>query len=203
MKRKLAIIGFGGHGRVVADVATAIGCYEEIVFLDDVKPVTEITYRYMGTSAIAEELQMEYALFVAIGNSCIRQKIMDRYPNAEYPTLIHPSAIIGSHVSIGKGTVIMPGSIINTGTQIGKGVICNTASSVDHDCIVGDFCHISVGTHICGTVELGQHDWIGAGATIINNCSVCSQCTVGAGAVVVKNITESGIYIGVPARRCK
>lgn len=203
MKTKLAIIGFGGHGRVVADIAAAMRCYEEIVFLDDAEPIVETTYPYLGTSARADELQIEYALFVAIGNSRIRQMIMDKYPDAEYPTLIHPSAIIGSHVSIGEGSVLMPGVIINTGAQIGKGVICNTASSIDHDGVVGDFCHISVGTHLCGTVEVGKHSWIGAGATISNNCSICSQCMIGAGAVVVKDITEAGTYIGVPARRIK
>lgn len=33
-KNKLAIIGAGGHGRVVADIAKLNG-YEEIVFFDD------------------------------------------------------------------------------------------------------------------------------------------------------------------------
>ena len=35
MKTKLVIWGAGGHGKVAADTASAIGCYDEIVFLDD------------------------------------------------------------------------------------------------------------------------------------------------------------------------
>ena len=42
---------------------------------------------------------------------------------------------------------------------------------------------------------------MGIGACINNNLSICMDCMVGAGAVAVKNIEESGIYIGVPARK--
>ena len=35
MKNKLIIIGAGGHGRVVADVAMSLNRWEDIVFLDD------------------------------------------------------------------------------------------------------------------------------------------------------------------------
>ncbi len=41
----------------------------------------------------------------------------------------------------------------------------------------------------------------GTGSTIIDKCSVCDDVTLGAGAVVVDAITESGVYVGAPARR--
>jgi serine acetyltransferase len=72
---------------------------------------------------------------------------------------------------------------------------------VDHDCRVGDFVHIAVGAHLCGTVTVGDGAFICAGATVINNVSVCEGTTVGAGAVVIGNITETGTYVGVPAKR--
>lgn len=34
-----------------------------------------------------------------------------------------------------------------------------------------------------------------------NNVRICEDVTVGAGAVVVGDITESGTYVGVPARK--
>ena len=34
-----------------------------------------------------------------------------------------------------------------------------------------------------------------------NNVDICSNCMIGAGAVVIKDITESGTYIGVPAKK--
>jgi len=43
--------------------------------------------------------------------------------------------------------------------------------------------------------------WVGIGAIINNNVNIYEHMTLGAGAVVVKDITESGIYVGVPARK--
>ena len=66
-----------------------------------------------------------------------------------------------------------------------------------------DYVHVAVGAHVCGTVSIGNNTWIGAGATVSNNINICSDCFVGAGAVVVKDIADSGVYIGVPAKKCK
>ena len=63
--------------------------------------------------------------------------------------------------------------------------------------------HISVGSHLSGTVSVDESTWVGAGAIIKNNISICSNCMIGAGAVVVKDISKSGTYIGVPARKAK
>ena len=54
-----------------------------------------------------------------------------------------------------------------------------------------------------GTVTVGAGTHVGIGACVRNNLTICCGCTVGAGAAVVKDITESGVYAGVPARKLK
>src|SRR5699024_8497578 len=120
---------------------------------------------------------------------------------ATIPTLIHPSAIIGSDVECGKGTAIMAGVIINSSTKIGRGCIVNTASTIDHDNVMDNFVHISPGANLAGRVKIGEATWVGIGSVVSNNISITSNCTIGAGAVVIKDIIESGTYVGVPARR--
>ena len=39
MGNSLAVLGAGGHGKVVADIARASGEWEDIVFFDDGYPV--------------------------------------------------------------------------------------------------------------------------------------------------------------------
>ncbi len=197
MKNRLLIIGAGGHGRVVADIALTTGRYIEISFLDDANPV-DFKYPILGKVNTAHKYIETHDIFVAIGNANVRKRIMKEL-NTEFVTLIHKSSVIGLDVKIGQGTVVMPGAIINAGAVVGDGVIVNTSTSIDHDCIVGDYCHVSVGSHLCGTVNVGDKTWIGAGATIVNNINICDNCMIGAGAVVVKDINESGTYIGVPA----
>lgn len=201
--KQLVIIGASGHGKVVADLAKKNG-YETICFLDDNPSVKECGgYPVIGCSQDIEKYDCD--MFVAIGNTMVRKRIMEQLETKgkNIPTLIHPNAVIGENVHIGKGTVVTAGVVINPCVTIGKGCIINTCSSVDHDCQIGDYVHIAVGAHIAGTVSIGMETWIGAGATVSNNLRICNECMVGAGTVVVKNIEESGTYVGVPAKRIK
>lgn len=198
MKKNLIIIGAGGQGRVIADIAALIG-YESIYFLDDAETAnpnqigkTDDFVKYIDTSDF----------FIAIGNNQTRKRIYTKLlaGKANIATLVHPQSVISNSVKIGKGVAVMAGCVINTGCTIGDGVIINTSSSVDHDCIIGDFVHVSVGSHLSGTVAVDECTFIGAGATVINNINICENCMIGAGAVVVNNINIPGTYIGVPAK---
>ena len=195
---RLIIIGASGHGKVVADIAVKNG-YKEIAFLDDNEKVKECAgFPVIGKTGLAGELKGDK--IVAIGNATVRERIQ---ATIDTVTLVHPDAVIGRRVKLGKGTVVMAGAIINSDTEIGDGCIINTASSVDHDCTVDSYAHIAVGAHLCGTVHVGKRSWIGAGATISNNVNICDNCVIGAGAVVVRDISEEGTYVGVPAKRIK
>lgn len=198
---RLIIIGASGHGKVVADIAVLNG-YKNIVFLDnDPEIKTCAGYPVLGPDSMTSELDGD--VFVAVGNAETRKKLMERDGERSFPVLVHPSAVVAESVEISAGSVIMAGVVINPGAQIGKGCIINTSSSVDHDCQIEDYVHISVGAHLSGTIEVGERTWIGAGATVSNNVNICGGCTIGAGAVVVKDITESGTYVGVPAKKIR
>ena len=201
--KDLIIIGAGGHGRVVADIAQKLGLYEKIAFLDDGDVKESMGLPVLGKMSEMDDYVTTADLFVAIGNSQVRETVIDRLltMGAHIPTLIHPSAVIGACVEMGVGTSVMAGAVINPCVKLGQGVIVNTCSSIDHDCTIGDYCHISVGAHVAGTVKVGRHTWIGVGVTVKNNTSICENCMVGAGAVVVKDIVESGTYVGVPAKK--
>ncbi|MFD1348012.1 acetyltransferase [Oceanobacillus caeni] len=206
MSNKLLIIGASGHGKVIADIALKMDKWQEIAFLDDDQNLNTIMgLEVIGVSDMAYKVINKYDIFVGIGNNTIRKKILEKLESlgANIPILIHPSAVVGEKVSFGVGTVVMAGSVINCCTSIGKGCVINTGSTIDHDNKIGDFIHISPGAHLAGTVTVGQGTWLGISSVISNNISIASNCQIGAGAVVVKDITESGIYIGVPARRIK
>ena len=204
MKNKLLIIGASGHGKVVADIALKMGIWEKIAFLDDNKNLTfSMGLEVLGTSDDILTYKDEYEIFVGIGNNATRQKIHEMLETVgvTIPTLIHPNTVIGSEVEIGIGTVVMAGVIINCCTKIGNGCILNTGSTIDHDNTIEDFVHISPRASLAGTVKVGKGSWIGVGSVVSNNISITKGCKVGAGAVVVKDITEEGVYVGVPVRR--
>ena len=202
MNRKLRILGAGGHGKVIADIAKCSG-FTDIAFLDDNPAVTAAgNYPVVGRIQDAP-LYSDSQFFVAIGNSAARARLQEwlAAQGLTVATVVHPGAIVAEDAVLGEGSVVMAGAVINPGAVLEKGAIVNTCASVDHDCQIGRYVHIAVGAHLAGTVTVGDGCWIGAGAIISNNITVTPGCMIGAGAVVVKDITESGTYIGVPAKK--
>ncbi|PMC37350.1 acetyltransferase [Bacillus sp. UMB0899] len=204
MKNKLLIIGASGHGKVVADIAMKMNKWQSIAFLDDDKSIkSSMGLKVIGTSDDVFAHIDEYEIFVGIGNNDTRQRVHEMLETfgVSIPILIHPSAVIGNQADIGNGTAVMAGAVINCCTKIGKGCIINTGSTIDHDNFIADFVHISPGAHLAGTVKVGQGSWLGIGSIVSNNITITNGCKVGAGSVVVKDITEPGVYVGVPVRR--
>ena len=204
MSNSIIIIGAGGHGKVVADIARLNG-YSYIAFLDDKPGLSECGgYSVLGGIAKSSEYP-DFDFVVAIGSSAAREKIQNELLGRGHKivSLIHPRAVVAQSAQIGEGSVVMAGAVINPDAVIGKGCIVNTCASVDHDCRIGDFSHISVGAHIAGTVNIGRGVLIGAGAAVINNLVITDGCTVGAGAAVVCDLLDKGTYVGVPAKRIK
>lgn len=144
----LLIIGAGGHGCVVAEIALACG-YERdsIAFLDDNAPVA------VGKIEEIDLYAPRYdGVFIAIGNNAWRQKLtaqLSGMQGVKLVTLIHPTAYVSPSATIGKGTVVEPKAVINTNSRIGQGCIISVGTIIDHDCEIGDFCHINAGI-ICG-----------------------------------------------------
>lgn len=203
MKRNkmLIIIGAGGHGKVLADIAFSMNFWEEICFLDDYSKSDRIqSFKIIGTTLEIDKYRDRADFIIGIGNNKKREEIFNKLKKFDLSlaTLIHPKATIGLDVQISEGTVIMAGVVINISTKLGKGVIVNTNSSIDHDCILGDFVHVSPGVNIAGNVIIGDRSWLGLGCSVINNLMIYKDVVIGAGALVIRDVSRSGIFKGVP-----
>ncbi len=204
--RKLAIIGAGGHGKVILDAALLMGCWESVVFLDDspkaLLPSLLGINIIGGSDLLGSTIQAdEYDLAIGIGDNHIRAKIFQaaKALGFHFPCIIHPSATISKFTEIGEGTVLFAHSVVNPASTIGKCVIINTSASVDHDSHLGDFVHISPGVRLGGGVQIGDFSWMGIGSCTRHEINIGSNCMIGAGAVVVKNILDNTTVIGNPA----
>ena len=202
--RRLLIVVASGHGKVIADVARAMGQYDEIAFVDDNKELWD-NEKVVGNISYVIEHKEECDAIVAIGNADIRRSIQTKYEEAgvNLVTLIHPTAYVAQDVEIGAGTVVMAGAVIQPETQVGKGVIVNTGATIDHECRISDYTHISVGANLAGNVSVREGSWVGIGAKIIQGKTICGNVMIGAGAVVIDDIDDEGTYVGVPARMIK
>ncbi|MGN7482848.1 acetyltransferase [Priestia megaterium] len=200
---KLLILGAGGHGKVVSEIAQLMKQWEEIAFLDDREDISEVLgIPIVGKLADLSALRSEYEYaFVAIGSNTARLKWTEKLSHHDFkiPTLIHPSSTVSAKSFIEEGTVIMAGAVINPDTKIGRSCIINTASTIDHDCVLQEGVHTSPGVHLGGTVKVGKRTWICIGATIINNINIGCDSVIAAGAVVTKDVLSNVLVAGVPA----
>lgn len=204
MSESVIVIGAGGHGKVIADIIESSGNHVK-GFLDDnddVQGKSVIGFPVLGKTADYVNYQ-DCEFVIAVGNPNVRQKIAEAL-DVKWHTAVHPRAVISKHdVEIGEGTVIMANAVINPSAKVGKHCIINTGAIVEHDNVLEDFVHISPNAALAGTVAVGKATHIGAGAAVINNITIADNCIIGGGAAVIGDITESGTYVGVPARRVK
>ena len=203
MGNTLIIVGAGGHAKVCAEIAFLNG-YENIIYLDDNEDLLgKEAFLGVVQGKIEDIDRFTGDIFVGIGNSVIRERLLKEYINNKRNviSLIHPKSIVSDYTTLGKGIVVMAGAIVNPTSIVSDGSIINTCSSVDHGCYIDSYSHIAVGAHICGNVRIGNKCWIGAGATIVNNIQITDDVIIGAGAVVLNDITEPGTYVGVPSRK--
>lgn len=194
--RALRIIGAGGHGRVLADIASAMG-YSDIAFLDAEFPdfARSGAWDVIGTPADIDN--SEYAL--GIGDNQTRMGLLESIP-CDLATLIHPAATVSPHAQIGAGCVICAGAIIGPFAKLGAGCIINTGASVDHDCVLSDGVHISPGARLGGGVFVGARAWVGIGAVVREYKSIGADAMIGAGAALTLDVPNGARVGGVPAK---
>jgi len=201
--KTLAILGAGGHGRVVADCAEAAG-WDEILFFDDKRPTgCQESWRYAGTgSDLLGQLPELTGVVVAIGTNSVRLDWHRRLAALSAPlvSLVHPGAWVSPRAEVGVGSVVFAGAVINVGARLGEAVIINTGATVDHDCLLADGVHLSPGAHLAGGVTVGEGSWIGIGAVVRELVDIGERAKVGAGAAVVAPVRSDVTVVGIPAR---
>lgn len=196
---KKAIIGGGGFAKEVKSyIKNETIASENIpMFVDN---------KYVDNDTISIDLfdPNEYEVVVAIGNPRDRFDVVQKLPeNTKYFTYIHPTAQIINGVKIGKGSIICPGVIITTNVTIGNHCHLNLLTTIGHDCKIGSYFTTAPGAKISGNCIIYDCVYIGTNASVREKLSIHSFSTIGMNAAVVKNINESGIYVGVPAKKIR
>ena len=161
--KRLIILGAGGYGRTVADVAAQAGQFDEISFLDDNSTAPDV----IGKCAEHERFRDgQTAFYPAFGNNEGRLTWLYRLQEADctIPTIIHPTAYVSPTAQVEPGTVILPHAIVNTNCVIKTGCIVNCGAIADHGCVLEEGVHICLGAIVkaenriprCMKIEAGE-----------------------------------------------
>ena len=197
MNKNIAIIGAGGHGKVVGEIAL-LNQYKVINFFDDKEnEIKKFPFTISGSLDDLKNHLKDYdAYFVAIGENRIRSNIIEwlKKKKLNIVSLVHPRTIISQFSSLGIGTCVMANAVINAGSIIKEGVIINTSASVDHDCLIEDFAHVSPNCSISGSVRIGKFTHLGTGTSVYPGINIGNNVKSGIGSKVFKNILDDKIY---------
>ncbi|MEG0166423.1 MAG: acetyltransferase [Ruthenibacterium sp.] len=164
----LLILGAGGYGRTVFELAQSLGLFSQIAFLDDKETDAEDVMAHCGAyrrPSLTEGFAYAYPAF---GDNALRFAWLGELDDAGYkvPTLVHPSAYVSPSATLGQGVVVLPHAVINTGTEIGAGSIINIGALVDHDCVIGVCCHLAPGAIVKAGNVLPTQTKVDAGVVL-------------------------------------
>ena len=160
---RLIILGAGGYGRTVADVAAQTGAYDEILFLDDNSQAEDVIGKCPDFSAHADENTFFYPAF---GSNEGRVLWMKRLKDSgcKVATIIHPTAYVSPTVRMAEGNAVLPHAVVNTGCEVRTGCIINCGAIVDHGCVLEEGAHVCLGAIVkaenrvprCMKIEAGE-----------------------------------------------
>lgn len=211
-KKKILIIGAGGHSKVVADSINKnefqiVGMLDKDDSLAG-KYVNDIPV--IGSDNMAAKYYMDGIHYAVIGighlgNYHLRNNLFNKLKNIGFHMInvIHPSAVISESVMFGEGNVILPNVTINSGARLTDNNIINTCAIVEHDVEIGSNVHMGPGTIICGMSRVADNTFVGAGSTVIQGITIGENVIIGAGSTVIHSIKGSTIACGTPAKIIK
>lgn len=174
MKEKLLLVGAGGFGRVVSELARQT---YDCAFVDDGVDIGTVIcdIPVIGHTENLLELFAEYKnLVIVIGNNVVRERIYDLAKDIGYsfPNLISPSAYISPYAQLGWGCVILNNAVVQNGSIVGNAVLINPGVEIHHDSSVGDYDLIYTNSVIRTYAKVGKSVRIGSNVTVCNNAVV-------------------------------
>jgi len=209
--KKIAIVGCGGHARVILSEILKSNKYHVIGFIDEekdigtlIEKIDGVTYEVIANLSNASFLSNDDThVIIGIGTNFtrmnVKEEIIKIHRNIKWGTVISEDSVINGNVHIGEGSVILSGSIINNGTIIGEHCIIGTNVSVDHDNTTEDFVSLGPRSVTAGNVKISLCSHIGASTTINQNIVIGEHTIIGSKSLCTKNCDSNSIYLGIPA----
>lgn len=212
MRRRIVVVGAGGHGReTLATIRALRDEYEFVGFVDD-GAVDRCKLHALGATLLggvdalvhhssAHDASLDDAEYtIGIGSIEHRRCIAAKLGCRRAAVLVHPAATIGPGCTLKAGVIVAPGAHVTANVTIGAHAHINTSCVVAHDCTIGSFTSLAPGVTLSGAVEIGRSAFIGTGATVLPGVRIGDGAVVGAGAVVTVDVPATATVKGVPAR---
>ena len=202
MKKRLLLLGGGGHCRSCIDTIEAQDTYEIVGIVQLLNDGGNEVSRYpvIGNDDDLPELLAETSTAIItvgqIKTPNIRTRLFDLLKNlkAELPVIKSPFSYCSPRAVVGEGTILLHGSLVNAYAEIGANCIINSMALIEHDVKVANHCHIATGARVNGGVVIGQGSFIGSGCVIREGVQIGERAIIAAGETVFQDI-PTGAFV--------
>lgn len=204
MGGRLLILGAGGHGRAVAEVAGEAGwTIAGFTERDGGVRAADVLGSDAEVASLARAGRIDAAV-VGIGNTALARRValyaLLREAGVVAPALVHPRAVLSRTCRLGDGSVVFAGALLGTGVELGANVVCYSGVIVEHECRIADHVYLSPGVVLSGQVSVEREAFLGTAAVVCPGLTIGEGAIVAAGAVVVRDVPAGQTVLGVPAR---
>ncbi|HIZ87222.1 MAG TPA: acetyltransferase [Candidatus Coprenecus pullistercoris] len=206
--RQLIIIGAGGMGRVMYDMAReSLGYGDEFVIKGYIDDNPDALAAFAGYPPVLSSvpdyrIEEEDVFICSIGGAGRRQcmeSVLSR--GGEFLTLIHRTARIGTGVVMGKGNMVGAFTTVAANAVIGDYNFIQSYTIIGHDVVIGDWNRIDSHVMCVGGIRIGSGAMIHTSAVLNHQVSVGDGAHVGACSFVLRDVEPGTTVMGNPARR--
>lgn len=200
-KRKLVLVGGGGHALSCTEVIESARTHIIIGFFDPSKHATlsECGYDYLGNdSHIQSSLNEDFDWAIGLGQTSNAKSRLEIFKilvssGAKLPSFLASSCLFSSGSTIGQGSIVFHKSFINRGVNIGENTIINSCSLLEHGVSIGNHCHIAPNATILGDVTVQDECFIGAGSVLFPGVTIGSNSVIGASMAIKKHVPSGSV----------
>ncbi len=167
MKKNLLIVGAGMYAVVAYEIASDMGCFEKIAFVDDERNTTPNGIAVIGTTGNIDALVTEYSdIIVAIGNPDVRLSMINKLEekiSCRIACLVSPKAYVSPSAQIMSGCIVEPMAVIHSGCMIKTGCIISAGAVINHASTCCDGVHVDCNATVEGYCLVPEKTKINSG----------------------------------------
>jgi sugar O-acyltransferase (sialic acid O-acetyltransferase NeuD family) len=142
------------------------------------------------------------AMFAPIGHNGPRVEILSCANEAGFrtPSYVHPDALIGPEVEVGRGAYILKGTNVMPHVTIEPYSMASAGVNISHHTTIESGAFMSMGSTVGAKLTIGERAFIGMGSTVMTGVDrVGEDVVVGGGATVIDDVSPNETVAGVPA----
>jgi len=205
--KEIVLVGYSGHGFVVAEAAICSGLNLKFYCEKKAPSLNPFELSFIGFEGDNNFTgwDNDYEFILGIGDNNLREKTgqLILQKNKNIVSVIHPDARVSKNINMGVGVFIARNGSVNPLAEIKDFAILNTGCIVEHECKIGKAAHIAPGAVLAGNVSIGNRTFVGANSVIKQGIVIGDDVIIGAGSVVLRDVPNNSKIAGNPAKTIK